>query len=58
MKYVSWRWLNHPDRESLSAGERLIYKIGIYDDGKLYNPNGYPEDVRFRISAPAHTCAV
>jgi hypothetical protein len=38
MSRYKWVWLNDERRERL-------FQVGILDDGTLYNPNGYPEDV-------------
>jgi hypothetical protein len=32
-----WKWLYNEKKETL-------YTVGIYKDGTLRNPNGYPED--------------
>jgi hypothetical protein len=38
MKKSLWRWVRGEDQVRL-------YDVGIFADGTLHNPNGYPEDV-------------
>jgi hypothetical protein len=38
-KHWMWRWVYRP-----GTNERL-YSVGMYDDGSLRNPNGYPQDL-------------
>jgi len=40
MTSSKWNYVSHPE----TKGERLL-DVGLFEDGSLRNPNGYPEDV-------------
>jgi hypothetical protein len=59
MRYRYYReyhpeWQKEPNWTNLEHPGKLVYKVGFYDDGTLYNPEGYPEEEARRLIEPRY----